>query len=129
MKIDANARYTRSHEWVRQEDGLWVYGITDHAQESLSDIVYVELPGIGDAYKPGATLGALESVKAASDLFMPVAGIIQQVNDGLSSSPELINSDPFGQGWLLKLNPENPSDWDTLLSPADYEALCVAEGG
>lgn len=129
MTIDANARYTRSHEWVRQEGGLWVYGITDHAQESLSDIVYVELPGSGDAFKAGAALGALESVKAASDLFMPVAGTVAEVNDGLTSSPEIINSDPFGKGWLIKFKPENPGDWETLLSPADYEAFCAAEGG
>ncbi len=129
MKIDANARYTRSHEWVRQEGGLWTYGITDHAQESLSDIVYVELPAVGDAFKAGDALGSLESVKAASDLLMPVAGTVQEANDNLSSSPEVINSDPFGQGWLIKLQPASAADWDSLLSPADYEAFCKAEGG
>jgi glycine cleavage system H protein len=128
MKVDANARYTRSHEWVRQEDGLWTYGITDHAQESLSDIVYVELPGAGDHFSQGAALGALESVKAASDLLMPVEGTVRVANEELSGTPEVINTDPFGQGWLLKIEPANPGDWDRLLSPADYEALCGAEG-
>ncbi len=129
MKIDSNARYTRTHEWVRQEGKLWAYGITDHAQESLSDIVYVELPAVGDQIKQGAALGALESVKAASDLMMPVNGTIREVNEDVSSSPEVINSDPFNQGWLMRFEPENPADWETLLSLADYEALCEAEGG
>ncbi len=128
MKIDEKARYTRSHEWVRQEGTLWTYGITDHAQESLSDIVYVELPGVGEPFKQGAALGALESVKAASDLLMPVSGTVREVNEDVASSPEVINSDPFNQGWLLKFEPENPGDWETLLSPADYEALCASEG-
>jgi glycine cleavage system H protein len=128
MKIDANARYTRTHEWVRQEGGLWTYGITDHAQESLSDIVYVELPSVGDAFGPGAALGSLESVKAASDLLMPVQGVVRETNENLTANPEVLNSDPFGQGWLLKIEPVTPADWETLLSPADYEVLCGAEG-
>lgn len=129
MKIDANARYTRSHEWLRPEGGLWVYGITDHAQESLSDIVYVELPGVGEKFDQGTTLGALESVKAASDLLMPVTGTVREVHEGMSDSPEVINSDPFGQGWLLKIELDDPADSEKLLSPADYEAFCAAEGG
>jgi glycine cleavage system H protein len=128
MKLDTNARYTPTHEWVRKEDGLWVYGITDHAQESLSDVVYVELPSVGDKFDAGVALGSLESVKAATELIMPVQGTVRETNDGVPAAPELINTDPFGQGWLLKIEPANPSDWEKLLSPADYDALCATEG-
>jgi glycine cleavage system H protein len=123
MNIDPNARYTESHEWVRKENGLFVYGITDHAQDALSDIVYIELPEIGDKFAKGDTLGAVESVKAASDLYMPVAGEIIAVNDALVSSPEVINSDPYGEGWMVKIKPDAPKDWDELLTPEAYEQL------
>jgi glycine cleavage system H protein len=121
MKLDLNARYTESHEWVRKEDDLIVCGITDHAQDELSDVVYVELPEVGDSFPKGESFGVVESVKAASDLYMPMGGEIVEVNDALEDSPEIINKDPFGQGWLIKFGPSDPSEWDGLLSPEEYE--------
>jgi len=123
MKIDANARYTETHEWVRKEGDLLVYGITDRAQDALSDIVYVELPGVGEKFSKGDTIGTVESVKAASDLYIPVDGEITEVNETLSASPELVNSDPFGEGWMVKFKPANPGDIESLLSPEAYEQI------
>jgi glycine cleavage system H protein len=123
MKIDPNARYTQSHEWVRKDGDLLVYGITDHAQNALSDIVYVELPSIGDKFAQGEPLGTIESVKAASDLTMPIEGEVTEVNEALFNSPEVVNSDPYGEGWMVKIRPANPADWDSLLPPEAYEKL------
>jgi len=122
MKLDPNARYAETHEWVRQEGGLAVLGITDHAQDELSDVVYVELPVIGDSFAKGDTFGVVESVKAASDLYMPMGGEIVAVNESLVDSPELVNEDPFGQGWMIKFEPSDPGEWNDLLSPEAYEA-------
>jgi len=94
MKLDKDARYQESHEWVRQEGELIVCGISDHAQESLSDVVYVEFPEVGDSFSQGETFGVVESVKAASDLYMPMGGEIVAVNEALEDEPELVNSDP-----------------------------------
>lgn len=123
MIIDPAARYTESHEWVRKEGDLFVYGITDHAQDALSDIVYIELPEIGEKFAKGDTLGAVESVKAASDLYMPIDGEIVAVNEALVSSLEVINSDPYGGGWMVKFKADNPGDWSDLLTPVAYEQL------
>ncbi len=123
MKIDPNARYTQSHEWIRKDGDLLVYGITDHAQNALSDIVFIELPDIGDHFAAGETLGTVESVKAASDLYMPLEGEIAAVNDALISSPEVINSDPYGQGWMVKFKPSDLAGWVSLLTPEAYEQL------
>lgn len=123
MKIDLDARYTESHEWVRKDGELLVYGITDHAQDALSDIVFVELPEVGESFGKGDTLGTVESVKAASDLYMPMEGEIAAVNEDLTASPEIINSDPYGEGWMVKFKPANPGDWDNLLSPEAYQQL------
>jgi glycine cleavage system H protein len=122
MKLDLNARYTESHEWVRKEDDLVVCGITDHAQDELSDVVYVELPEVGDSFGQGESFGVVESVKAASDLYMPMGGEIVEVNDALEDSPEIINKDPFGEGWMIKFEPSDLSEWDNLLSPEEYES-------
>lgn len=121
MKLDANARYAESHEWARQDDNLIVCGITDHAQEELSDVVYVELPEVGTSLAKGEVFGVIESVKAASDLNMPMGGEIVAVNDTLTDSPEIVNQDPFGEGWLIKFTPCSPSEWDALLAPEAYE--------
>ena len=96
MKLDANAKYQDTHEWARPEGDLMVCGITDHAQDSLSDVVYVELPSVGDVLPKGDTFGVVESVKAASDLYMPLSGEIVEVNEVLEDTPELVNSEPFG---------------------------------
>ena len=121
MKLDPNARYSESHEWVRREGDLMVCGITDHAQQELSDVVYVELPEVGSKFAKGDVFGVVESVKAASDLYMPMGGEIVAVNEALSSSPELVNQDPYGQAWMLKFKPSDPGEWDSLLSPEAYE--------
>jgi glycine cleavage system H protein len=123
MKIDANARYTETHEWVRKDGDLLVYGITDRAQDALSDIVYVELPGVGEKFSKGDSFGTVESVKAASDLYIPMDGEVVEVNESLASTPEVVNSDPYGEGWMVKFKPANMGDLDALLTPEAYEAL------
>jgi glycine cleavage system H protein len=127
MKLDPKAKYQESHEWARQEGDLIVCGITDHAQDSLSDVVYVELPEVGSSLKRGEVFGVVESVKAASDLYMPMSGEIVEINEALSDEPEVINSDPFGAGWMIKIKPSNPGEWDNLLSGEDYEKVAAAE--
>jgi glycine cleavage system H protein len=127
MKLDANAKYQVSHEWARREGGLIVCGITDFAQESLSDVVYVELPAVGATMDKGDIFGVVESVKAASDLYIPMSGEIVEVNDILEDEPELVNTDPFGAGWMIKFKPSAPGQWDDLLSGADYEKVAAEE--
>ena len=127
MKLDKQAKYQESHEWARQEGELMVCGISDHAQESLSDVVYVEFPEVGDTLSQGETFGVVESVKAASDLYMPLSGEIVAVNEQLEDEPELVNSDPYGEGWLIKFKPSDLSEWDSLLSPAEYEKVVEVE--
>jgi glycine cleavage system H protein len=122
MKLDSKARYAKTHEWARKEGDLVVCGITDHAQEELSDVVYVELPEVGEELDKGESFGVVESVKAASDLYMPMGGEIVEVNSALDDSPELVNEDPYGEGWMIKFKPSDPGEWDSLLSPKDYEA-------
>jgi glycine cleavage system H protein len=121
MKLDPSAKYQESHEWARREGDLIVSGITDHAQDSLSDVVYVELPEVGSTLNKGEVFGVVESVKAASDLYMPVSGEIVEINEALVDTPETINTDPYGAGWMIKIKPSNPSEWDSLLSGAEYE--------
>ena len=123
MKLDPTAKYQQSHEWARQEGDLIVCGITDHAQDSLSDVVYVELPDIGSVLNQGEVFGVVESVKAASDLYMPVSGEIIEINEALADTPETVNSDPYGAGWMIKIKPSNPSEWDSLLSGDEYERV------
>jgi len=121
MKLDPTAKYQQSHEWARQEGDRIVCGITDHAQDSLSDVVYVELPDIGSVLNKGEVFGVVESVKAASDLYMPVSGEIIEINEALADTPETVNTDPYGAGWMIKIKPSNPSEWDSLLSGDEYE--------
>ena len=123
MNIDPDARYTETHEWVRKEGDLLVYGITDHAQHALSDIVFIELPAVGDTFSKGDTIGAVESVKAASDLYIPMDGEIVETNDALTASPEVINTEPYGAGWMVKFKPADAAAFDALLSPEAYEQL------
>lgn len=127
MKLDPNAKYQDSHEWARKEGDLIVVGITDHAQKSLSDVVFVELPSVGDTLAKGDVFGVVESVKAASDLYMPMSGEIVEVNDVLDDEPEKVNQDPFGAGWMIKVKPSNPAEWDGLLSGSEYEAVAAEE--
>jgi glycine cleavage system H protein len=127
MKLDDKARYTKTHEWARKDGDLFTVGISDHAQHSLGDIVFVDLPKPGTVFKAGAVFGVVESVKAASDLYLPVSGTIAEVNGALLSAPETVNRDCYGGGWFVKVKPESPGEFDALLAPADYEAIAARE--
>lgn len=117
-------RYTAEHEWVRSTDtGTVVFGITDFAQDSLGDIVYVSLPTIGTTLTAGAPCGEVESTKSVSDIYAPLSGEVVANNAGLDGTPESVNTDPYGQGWMVELRPVDPSAIDALLTPADYQAL------
>ncbi len=117
-------KYQKTDEWVRIEEDTATIGITDYAQDALNDIVYLELPSVGAALAKGTTFGSVESVKAASDLMMPIGGTVTEVNKTLESSPETINADPFGKGWMLKIKFTDASEADSLLSAADYAEFC-----
>jgi glycine cleavage system H protein len=129
MKLDPEARYTETHEWGRLEGDEVVCGITDHAQENLSDVVYVELPMVGDVFDAGEPYGIVESVKAASDLYAPVGGEVTAVNEELESAPELVNQDPYGDGWMIRLDPLDPDELEDLMGPDEYEAFVEEEEG
>ncbi len=120
MAVPQDLQYTKSHEWVRVESGVATVGITEHAQDELGDVVFVELPEQGATLAAGDSFGAVESVKAVSDLYAPVGGEVVEVNGMLEDSPEKINEDPYGEGWILKLRISDEAD---LLSAADYERL------
>lgn len=120
--IPANLKYTAEHEWLlAAADGTATIGITHHAQAALGDITFVELPSVGDSFGAGDTFGVVESVKAASDLYLPVAGEIIAVNDALESAPETVNSDPYGAGWIAKIKLADADDVDGLLDADGYE--------
>lgn len=123
-------KYTKTHEWIRQEgenSNVLVVGITDHAQQLLGDMVFVELPEVGEAVDSGDELGVVESVKAASDFYAPVSGKIIATNDDLQDSPALVNSDPYGDGWLIKIEMSNSEEFDELMSSEDYEDMLAEE--
>lgn len=116
-------KYASSHEWARlDDDGLVTVGITDHAQEALGDVVFVELPELGALFAAGQEAGVVESVKAASDVYAPVSGEVVEVNGAIVDSPELINTAPYGEGWFYRLKPTHPAELDGLLDAAAYEA-------
>ena len=122
-----NYRYTKEHEWVLVEGETGTVGITDHAQDALGDIVYVDLPRVGAAIEQGKSLGSVESVKAVSDVYCPVSGEVTDINSTLAEKPELLNSDPHGAAWLIKLKLSNPAEAGSLMTAADYEAYIGAE--
>ena len=122
MKYDPNCRYDEEHEWVRVEGDEGVIGISDYAQDALSDIVYVELPEVGDVFDKGDVLAVIESVKAASDVYMPVTGEILEINELLEDSPELINQDPYGEAWLVRINIAEPAELEDLLDAGAYKS-------
>ena len=124
MSIPHDLQYTKSHEWVRTDDDTVTIGITDHAQEELGDVVFVELPEEGAAIEAGGSFGTVESVKAVSDLYSPVGGEVVEVNSSLEDAPEKINEDPYGDGWIVKLRTSEGAD---LLTPAEYEKLVEEE--
>ena len=121
--VPKDLRYTKEHEWVRVEGGVATVGITDYAAEQLGDIVFVELPEPGRTVTQFAAIGVIESVKAVSDLFAPVGGDVVESNAALAGSPELLNSDPFGAGWMLRISVSDAAQMDALLDSAAYEAL------
>jgi len=126
--IPSELKYAKSHEWVRDEgDGCVTVGITDHAQEQLGDLVFVELPQPGGQVRAGDECAVVESVKAASDVYSPVSGEILEVNTELADSPEAINSDAFGSGWMFKVRLDDPEELDSLLDADDYEELLEAD--
>ncbi|MBL8968576.1 MAG: glycine cleavage system protein GcvH [Spirochaetaceae bacterium] len=120
MNIDTNARYRASHEYARKDGAEIVAGISDHAQSSLGDIVFVELPEVGKTLKQGEAFGVVESVKAASDLYMPMSGKIVAVNEDLQGDPALVNKDCYGKGWMIRFAPADPSEWNGLMDAAAY---------
>lgn len=123
-EIPVDLRFTESHEWIAQdEDGLLRVGITDHAQSKLGDLVFVDLPEVGASLNAGDSCAVVESVKAASDIYAPVAGEIVAVNDSLADSPDLVNTAPYGDGWLFTIKPQDGASWDSLMSAESYNAL------
>jgi glycine cleavage system H protein len=123
MEIPAELKYTPEHEWVRSEDGKAVFGITDFAQHQLGDVVYIEVPAEGDVVEAMQPCGVVESVKAASDLYSPVSGTIVEVNERLVDEPELVNNDPYGDGWMAAIEPSDPDSVGGLLDASAYEKL------
>ncbi len=127
MQIPDTLRYSEEHEWVLVADGVATIGITDHAQEELGDIVFVELPAVGAELAKSATLGVVESVKAVSDVYAPVAGTVTAVNEALTTKPETINEDPYGAGWMVKVTVASASDVDALMTAAQYRDFLAQE--
>ncbi len=128
MAYPADYKYTKEHEWLKVEGNTGTIGITHHAQESLGDIVFVELPKVGTELAAGKTFGTVESVKAVSDLFAPVSGTVTAVNEALNTSPEQVNKDAHG-AWMVKVTLKDPSEASQLLSAPDYEKFVAEEGG
>lgn len=127
MNVPAELKYTKEHEWVKVEGNRAIVGITDFAQDSLGDIVFVELPSVGDTVETDDTFGVVESVKTASDLYVPVSGEVVEVNDAIVDSPELVNQDPYGKAWMMVVEMSDLSQLDNLLGAEEYKAM-VEEG-
>ena len=128
MSFPTDVRYTQSHEWVRlNDDGSLTVGITEHAQEQLGDLVFVETPEVDRSYTAGEAIGVVESVKAASDIYAPLDGAIKEVNGALADEPEMINSDPYEQGWIYMLEPEDATQYESLMESVDYEDFIASE--
>lgn len=123
MNIPANLKYTHDHEWALIEGEYALVGITDYAQSQLGDVVYVELPTVGTAIQQGATLGTIEAVKTVADVYAPVSGEVVEVNTALKDAAELMNKDPYGEGWFVRIKLTNPAEIANLLSPEDYQKL------
>lgn len=126
--IPENLRYSKDHEWVLVDGDVASIGITDYAQGSLGDVVYVDLPRAGDKFGTHEAFGSVESVKAVSEIFTPVAGEVVEVNDGLNDTPEKVNSDPYGDAWFIKVRMENPGEADAMLSAEEYEEYLSSQG-
>lgn len=124
--IPENLRYSKDHEWVAVDGDVAAIGITDYAQHSLGDVVYIDMPRVGDKLNAHEAFGSVESVKAVSEIFLPVAGEIVEVNDGLNDTPEVVNNDPYTGGWMVKVKMNNPLEADAMLSAAEYEEYLSA---
>lgn len=120
VNIPDDLRYVKSHEWVRMEGSIATVGISDHAQEELTDVVYVELPGVGDEFSAGDEMAIIESVKSTSDIYAPVSGKVVEANDALADTPEKINDSPYKDGWLVKIEVSDPAEVEKLMSAAEY---------
>jgi glycine cleavage system H protein len=127
MKFPEDCLYTRQHEWVRYQDGVVTVGITDHAQKELGDVVFVELPKVGDTFDTNETFANVESVKAVSEVFCPAAGDIIEVNEELTDAPQHVNDDPYGDGWFVRIKLKDPKELDDLLTSAEYAELVAEE--
>ena len=123
MKVDSTCKYDEEHEWIRVEGDEGVIGISDYAQDQLSDVVYVELPEVGDTFERGDILAVVESVKAASDVYMPVTGEVLEINDALEDAPELVNQDPYGEAWFVRVSIQDPTELDELMDAKAYKAF------
>ena len=123
MNFPDNLRYTKDHEWIKLEGNVATIGITDYAQRELGDIVYVEVESIGEKLEAGAVFGTVEAVKTVSDLFLPVGGTVTELNPALANSPESVNSDPYGEGWMVKMTVNDPADVEGLMNAEAYKNL------
>lgn len=123
MNFPQNLKYTNEHEWIRLEGDIAYVGITDYAQEQLGDIVFVDIPTVGETLEADETFGTIEVVKTISDLFLPVAGEVLEQNESLEENPELVNKDPYGEGWLIKMKPANAEDINDLLDAEAYKTV------
>ena len=126
MKIPADLKYTEDHEWVKVEGDTAIVGVTDFAQNELGDVVFIEIETEGEELEKGATFGTVEAVKTVSDLFMPVGGTVTGVNQALADDPELVNKDPYGKGWMIKISVSDVSELDGLMSADDYKKMIEA---
>ena len=126
-KIPDDLHYSKDHEWVRVDGNIAIVGITDYAQDSLGDVVYVELPKVGDDFAANESFGSVESVKAVSEVFSPVSGEIVGTNEALADTPEKVNQDPYGDGWMIRVQMSNPGEVDSMLTAAEYEDFTKAE--
>jgi glycine cleavage system H protein len=123
MEFPSNVKYTSEHEWIRFEGDVAYVGITDYAQDQLGDIVFVDIPTVGETLAKGDTFGTIEVVKTISDLFIPVGGEVLEQNEALADNPALVNTDPYGEGWIVKLKPADPAEAESLLDAEAYKAL------
>lgn len=121
MNFPENLKYTKEHEWIKVEGNIGIVGITDFAQKELGDIVYLDIPTVGEMIEKEAVFGTIEAVKTVSDLFSPVSGKVLEFNTALDSAPEKINQDPYGEGWIIKISIDNPEELNTLLSAEEYK--------
>ena len=123
MNVPANLKYSNDHEWCRVEGDTAVIGITDFAQSQLGDIVFVDVPTVGETLAAGEVFGSIEAVKTVSDAFLPVGGEVLELNEAVDADPSVVNKDPYGEGWMIKVKMSDPSEYDNLLTPAQYEEL------